>query len=87
MLTVTRGARVRLSRKLAHRKATDDMAMRFVRREGGWKLSMDCARPADTAITHEGRIVLLLDEAVSQAMADMTLGISRTEAGPRLTLH
>ena len=87
MLTVTPGAGVRLVRKLAHKGAKDEMAMRFTRREGGWKLRVDHARPADTAITHEGRIVLLLDQVVSQAMADMTLDVSGTEAGPRLTLR
>lgn len=87
MLNVTLGARVRLSRKLARRKATDDVAMRFTRREGGWRLHPDHARPADTAITHEGRIVLLLDDNVSQAMANRTLDIRDTEAGPRLMLR
>ena len=87
MLNVTLGARVRLSRKLARKEATDDVAMRFTRRTGGWKLRLDQPRPADTAITHEGRIVLLLDEAVSQSMTDMTLDVRNSGAGPRLTLH
>ena len=87
MLTVTPGAGVRLIRKLAHKGATEDMAMRFTRRPAGWKLRLDHARPADTAITHNGRIVLLLDEAVSQAMADMTLDVTDTKAGPRLALR
>jgi hypothetical protein len=87
MLTVTRGAGVRLLRKLARKGATDEIAMRVTRKTRGWKLRLDHARPADTAITHEGRIVLLLDEEVSQAMADMTLDVSSTQAGPRLTLR
>ena len=86
MITATPGARVRLLRKLTRKDATDDVAMRFTRRTGGWKLRLDHARSADTAITHEGRLVLLLDEQVSQAMADMTLDVAGTEAGPRLTL-
>ncbi len=87
MLTVTPGAGVRLLRKLARKGATDDTAMRFTRRTDGWRLSLDHARPADTAITHEGRIVLLLDEQVSQAMADMTLDVRNTKAGQRLALR
>jgi hypothetical protein len=87
MLTVTPGAGARLLRKLARKGATDDMAMRFTRRTDGWRLRVDHARPADTAITHEGRIVLLLDEQVVQTMANMTLGVTDTETGPRLTLR
>ena len=87
MLTITPGAGVRLLRKLARKGATDDLAMRFTRRTDGWRLRVDHARPADTAITHEGRTVLLLDEVVSRAMADMTLDVRNTKAGPRLALR
>lgn len=87
MLTVTPGARERLTRKLAHKKAGEDEAMRFTRKPGGWKLSVDRARPADTAITYQGRIVLLLDKATSRAMTNATLDVKDTNAGPRLRLR
>ena len=87
MFTVTAAALDRLSTKLACKKANDDEALRFTRRAGGWKLRLDCARPADTAFSHDGRSVLLLDAAVSQAMTNMTLDIRSTDSGPRLTLH
>ena len=87
MLTVTVVARDRLASKLARRKATEDVAMRFTRRAGGWRLRLGRAGPADTAFIHEGRTVLLLDSVVSQAMTNMTLDVRNTEAGPRLTLH
>jgi hypothetical protein len=87
MLTVTSGAGMRLLGKLAHKGATDDVAMRFKRRPGGWTLGLDHARASDTAIMHEGRLVLLLDEQVSRAMSDRTLDVTDTEAGPRLTLR
>jgi len=48
---------------------------------------VDHARPADTAISHEGRVVLLLDEQVAQAMANMTLDVRNAEAGQRLALR
>jgi hypothetical protein len=87
VLTVTVVARDRLASKLARRKAADDIAMRFTRRVGGWKLRLGRSRPADTVIVHEGRTVLLLDSVVSQAMTNMTLDVKNTEAGPQLTLH
>ncbi len=87
MLTVTPAARKRLTRKLSRKKAGNDEAMRLSRKPGGWKLAMDRARPADTTIIHEGRIVLLLDEAASQAMTRATLYVKNTGAGPRLRLR
>lgn len=87
MLNVTVPARDRLSFKLSSRKAAEDVAMRVTRKPGGWRLRPDHARPADTAITHEGRIVLLLDEQVSRRMTRRTLDVVETDAGPRLTLR
>ncbi|MCP4250960.1 MAG: hypothetical protein GY778_28315 [bacterium] len=84
MLTVTPAARECLSARLARKQAADDVAMRFTRRKGGWRLRPDQAGAADTAFTHEGRSVLLLDEAVSKAMANMTLDTK--ESGPRTGL-
>ena len=87
MFTVTAAALHRLSRKLAGKKANDDEAFRFTRRTGGWRLRLDCARPADTAVSHDGRSMLLLDAAVSQAMTNMTLDVRSTDSGPRLRLR
>jgi Fe-S cluster assembly iron-binding protein IscA len=87
MLTVTEEARDRLSQKLIEKKVANNAALRFIRREGGWVLRPDQARPTDTTVTHRGRGVLLLDETVARAMADMVLDIRNTEAGPRLTLR
>ena len=87
MLTVTEAARTRLSRKLVHKKAGDDMAMRIIKKTEGWKLRLDRLRPADTAITHDGRNVLLLDEAVLVATADMTLDVKETNGSKRLSLR
>ncbi len=87
MLTVTVAARDCLLAKLGRRKAADDVAMRFTRKKHGWRLRPDRTSPNDTAFTHQGRNVLLLDEAVSKAMADMKLDVRATAAGPRLKLR
>jgi hypothetical protein len=76
-----------LSHKLTIGKTPADMAMRFTRGNGGWRLRPDRRRPADTAFTYKGRPVLVLDEAVSEAMTDMTLDVKDTKAGPRLALR
>ena len=87
MLTVTLAALDRLSHKLASGKAAEDVAMRFTRGNGGWRLRPDRRRPADTAFTYKGKAVLVLDDPVSQAMTGMTLDVRDTEAGPRLSLR
>ena len=86
MLTVTKPALNRLSRRLARKKAAADVALRFTRRKGGWKLGPDQTRPGDVTFAHDGRNVLLLDEAVSQGMTNLTLDVRKTDAGPRLRL-
>jgi hypothetical protein len=73
MLTVTEPALERLSRRLTRKGGGEGMAMRFTRVEGGWSLDLDKESAGDTAYTHDGRTVLVLDETVSKAMANMTL--------------
>jgi hypothetical protein len=87
MLTVTKPALERLSRKLARKEAADGMALRFTRREGSWALRLDHESAGDTAFTHNGRTLLLLDEAVSKAMANMTLDTRKSGERSRLRLH
>lgn len=47
---------------------------------------MDQPRPDDTAFSHEGRNVLLLDSAVAEAMAALTLDARGTEGVAKLKL-
>ena len=87
MFTVTTRALDRLSRRLARQDAAADVALRFSRRKGGWKLDADRTRPGDTAFAHNGRNVLVLDQTVSQSMADLVLEVRNTDAGMRLKLR
>jgi hypothetical protein len=87
MLNVTAAARDRLLSKLVRKQAADDVALRFTRKRKGWKLRLDDVRPDDTTFTYAGRTVLLLDAAVSKAMAALTLDVSRSATGARLRLH
>jgi hypothetical protein len=87
MLNVTKPALDRLSHRLARRKAATDIALRFTRRDGRWKLGRDQERPGDVTFAHDGRNVLLLDETAAKAMTNMTLDVQNTDAGPRLRLR
>jgi hypothetical protein len=87
MLNVTEPALNRLSDRLARREAAENVALRFTRRDDRWKLDQDQERPGDVKFAHEGRNVLLLDRSAAKAMANMTLDVRKTDAGPRLRLR
>jgi len=87
MLNVTKSALDRLSDRLLRREVAEDVALRFTRRDGRWKLGQDQERPGDVKFAHEGRNVLLLDESAAKSMTNMTLDVRDTDAGPRLRLR
>ena len=87
MLSVTKPALERLSRKLTRRGVAEGMALRFARQDGRWTLLLDRESAGDTPFSHEGRTVLLLDKAASEAMASMTLDARRAGGRSRLTLR
>ena len=86
MLTVTPAANDRLVRKLKGKGAEEGVAMRFVRRTGGWRLRLDKPAVGDVLFAHEGRTVLVLDAACAGLLADRTLDAVAAAAGPRLKL-
>ena len=86
MLTVTKPALVRLSRRLDRKDAAEGMALRFKRRDGGWELMLDHESDGDTAFAHDGRKVLLLDDGVAKSMANLTLDAKRIGRGSGLKL-
>jgi Fe-S cluster assembly iron-binding protein IscA len=89
MLTVTEAACTRLADKLAKKSADDDVALRFVRNKEkqGWALQLDKACPSDVSFSHEGRIVLVLDQRSSQLLRNRLLEVRETDEGPKLRLR
>ncbi len=87
MLKITKPALDRLTHRLASDDAAEDVAMRFTRRDGRWKLGPDRARPGDISFANAGRNVLLLDQAAAAAMNNMKLDVRKTDSGPRLRLR
>lgn len=87
MFEVTAAARDRLSRKLAQKEPTEGQALRFARKEGGWRLRLDRQRPDDMVFEHQGKKVLLLDAEVASAMDALTLDVRGADSGARLRLR
>ncbi len=86
MLTMTQSAGARLARKLAKKRAEENVALRFVRdaTRGGWLLRLDRIQPTDVKLSHDGRTVVLLDEQVSNSLRNKRLDVKETDEGPRL---
>jgi hypothetical protein len=87
MLFVTETASIRLAQKLTGKGTGDNVAMRFVRKQRGWKLRPDTPGSDDVAFAHEGRTVLVLGPQAAQLLADRILDTRDTPAGPRLQLR
>jgi hypothetical protein len=87
MLIVTEAASIRLAAKLTRKRVGDDVAMRFVRKQRGWRLRPDKPEPEDVAFAYDGRTVLVLGPQVAQQLTDRTLDARKTPAGPRLRLR
>jgi hypothetical protein len=85
MLTVTETASVRLSQMLSASEA--ETVVRIVRQNRRMKLCRDHARPNDTTFAHNGQVVLVLDGAVSEALASRILDVRQTADGPKLRLR
>jgi Fe-S cluster assembly iron-binding protein IscA len=86
MLTVTEAAGVYLTEILAEANAADDTAVRFVVQENKLAPYLDNARPGDATFDHEGRTILVLDEGISQTLANSTLDVKDTDTGVQLVL-
>ena len=89
MFTLTEAAGARLADKLVRKSAGEDVALRFVRQAEPrrWSLRLDKPCPSDATFSHEGRIVLVLDEQSSQLLTNRMLDIRETDDGPRLRLR
>jgi len=87
MLIVSYTARERLALLLAEEDAPDDAAFRFFAERDGFRLAVDTARPGDTTFAHGEKVVLAIDEQVSELLADMKLDVTDTEEEPKLVLN
>ena len=86
MLTVTEAAGVYLTQILDQANVASDTAVRFVAEENKLTPYLDNARPGDATFDHDGRIVLMLDADISQALTNKTLDVEDAATGPQLVL-
>ena len=86
MLTVTESAGAHLSTLLNEADAPEDVAVRFILDGQNLAMALDNEQPEDKTFDHEGKTILLLDNQISELLADKTLDIQIADDGPQLAL-
>ena len=79
MLTITESAGAHLAQLLVENNASEDTAIPFLLVGEQLRPSLDNVRPGDVTFEHEGRTVLVLDEPLSNQLADNTLDLKEVE--------
>ena len=87
MFIVTEAAGGYLTAVLDNANASEETAIRLVLEGNALTPRLDNARPGDEKFDYAGRMVLILDAQVSQALDDSALDVEATDEGPKLTLH
>lgn len=86
MLNASDAACAFISELLTASEAPDESAVRFVIEENELSMKLDEEKPGDKIFLHEGKIVLLVDEEMSQVLDGKTLDVENTEKGPQLMM-
>ena len=87
MFSITEAAGAYLTGSLERKEAPEDVFARLEQEEGQLALRLGHAHLEDSTFAHEGRTVLVIDKELCQELADSTLDVEDTEAGPRLRLR
>ncbi len=86
MLTLSYTGSERLDLLLAEANAPDAAAIRMVFEGDEFSFEIDTPRPGDTTFDHEEKVVLAIDEQVSELLANMKLDVEVTGEEPELVL-
>ncbi len=86
MLTVTDTVLAHFSQILQEQEAANGV-VRITEEQDGFGLVVDEARSGDSSFNYEGRIVLVLEAALSEVLADRTLDLKTTPEGTTFNLE
>ena len=86
MLSLSYTAGERFALLIAEANAPDDAAIRLIVDGNGFNLGIDTVRLGDTTFDHLEKVVLAIDEQVSELLTDMKLDVEVTGDQPRLVL-
>jgi Fe-S cluster assembly iron-binding protein IscA len=87
MVTLTDRAKVALKSALSDSIDEAGIGLRLdVADEGGFALYPDTPRMGDEVVEHEGNVLLLIGDDVSQPLAGATIDLAETPEGERLVV-
>ena len=66
--------------------APDDAAIRLVAQPQGLGMAVDTPNDDDHTITHDGRVILLVDDQVANMLDGRTMDLQETEQGTALAI-
>ncbi len=86
MVTVTYTAGEHMAYMLSEHQAGDDVVLRIRSANGGVEIQRDKVRPGDEIFDHNGKVVMVMDQQMSQLLNNMTIDLMTDDDGSRLIL-
>ncbi len=86
MVTLTYTAGERIAYMLSEQEDRDDVVVRIKLTKGDVEMQPDKIRPGDEAFDHNGRVVLVLDQQISQLLGNKTIDLMTDDDGSHLIL-
>jgi Fe-S cluster assembly iron-binding protein IscA len=86
MVTLTYTAGEHMAYMLSEHQNHDDVVVRNKLTKGDVEMQPDKIRPGDEAFDHNGRVVLVLDQQISQLLGNKTIDLMTDDDGSHLIL-
>ena len=86
MIQVTERARETFKNKLEDLIERPGVMLRIGSTDSGLEIFPDTVKDGDQIIEHDGRAVLLIDQAVSETLADTTIDVEEHADGARVVV-
>jgi Fe-S cluster assembly iron-binding protein IscA len=86
MVTLTYTAGEHMAYMLSEHQNRDDVVVRIKLTKGDVEMQPDKIRPGDEAFDHNGRVVLVLDQQISQLLGNKTIDLMTDDDGSHLIL-
>ncbi len=86
MVTVTYTAGEHMAYMLSEHQNRDDVVVRIKLTKGDVEMQPDKIRPGDEAFDHNGKVILVLDQQISQLLDDKTIDLMTDDVGSHLIL-
>ncbi len=87
MVTVTFSTAEHMAYTLFERQVREDVVLRIKLTKDGVEMKPDNIRPGDETFDHNGKVVLVLDQQISQLIGNKTIDLMTDDDGSHLILE